>query len=107
MKVSKPKSGVYLAHLKALNTQVVKWIKDHVDKNPYVILSPVFTDYEKHIKELEEKHGGDSKNGSVEQKGFTFGGSPKSESAKDKPLLGEKIECFNCKTFFNRFYEFT
>ena len=32
----------YLANLKALNTQVMNWLKQHVDANPLVILSPVF-----------------------------------------------------------------
>ena len=32
------------------------WIKKHIDKNPYVFLSPVFKDYEKHLKDLESKY---------------------------------------------------
>ena len=49
-------SKEYLAHLKCLNIQVSKWISNHVDKNPLVFLTPVFKDYEKHLKEIEEKH---------------------------------------------------
>jgi nuclear pore complex protein Nup50 len=33
---------------------VAKWIKDHVDKNPYCILTPIFKDYEKHLAEIEK-----------------------------------------------------
>ena len=40
--------------LKQLNKQVTAWLKTHVDKNPYVFLSPVFKDYERHLKDLEK-----------------------------------------------------
>jgi len=45
----------YLANLKALNTQVMNWLKQHVDANPLVILSPVFKDYNDHLAELEKQ----------------------------------------------------
>jgi len=45
----------YLLHLRTLNIQVTDWIKKHVDENPLVILSPIFKDYEKYIKELDVK----------------------------------------------------
>lgn len=44
----------YLSNLKALNISVLNWIKQHLDKNPYCILSPIFKDYEKHLGELEK-----------------------------------------------------
>ena len=44
-----------MAHLKALNVQVTDWIRRHIDENPLVILSPVFTDYEQYLKEITEK----------------------------------------------------
>ncbi|KAL4224969.1 Nuclear pore complex protein Nup50 [Mactra antiquata] len=44
----------YLSNLKALNISVLNWIKQHLDKNPYCILSPIFKDYEKHLSELEK-----------------------------------------------------
>ena len=53
-------SKEYLSHLKALNTQVCQWIKTHVEKNPYVFLTPVFKDYEKHLKDLEERNQNDN-----------------------------------------------
>jgi nuclear pore complex protein Nup50 len=38
--------------LKNLNESVLAWIKSHVDKNPFCILTPVFKDYEKHLSEI-------------------------------------------------------
>merc|ERR1719361_1468801 len=54
-KKDKEYSKEFLSHLKVLNKQVTAWIKTHVDKNPYVFLSPVFKDYERHCKDLEKK----------------------------------------------------
>lgn len=72
-------SQEYLSNLKALNVQVCQWIKTHIEKNPYVFLTPVFKDYEKHLKELEEKSDSDGK----EEKSTS-----NSDSASNKPLLG-------------------
>jgi len=52
-----PGNEKYLSHLKALNIQMTDWIKKHVDQNPLVILTPVFKDYEKHLKNIGEKYG--------------------------------------------------
>ncbi|CAH1786397.1 unnamed protein product [Owenia fusiformis] len=57
---SKVKSSEYLRELKNLNKSVSKWIKDHVDGNPYCILTPIFKDYEKHLSEIEKKFPQDS-----------------------------------------------
>merc|ERR1711953_1596475 len=72
-------SQEYLSNLKALNVQVCQWIKTHIEKNPYVFLTPVFKDYEKHLEELEEKSDSDGK----EEKSTS-----NSDSASNKPLLG-------------------
>lgn len=32
-----------------------QWIKSHVDKNPFCILSPIFRDYERYLAEIDEK----------------------------------------------------
>jgi len=48
-------STEYLSHLKALNLQVLAWLKQHVDSNPLVILSPVFKDYDKHLEEITQQ----------------------------------------------------
>jgi nuclear pore complex protein Nup50 len=34
---------------------VSQWIKSHVDKNPFCILSPIFRDYERYLAEIDEK----------------------------------------------------
>jgi len=41
--------------LKSLNLSFLKWIKDHLEKNPYVVLIPVLKDYEKHLATLNLK----------------------------------------------------
>lgn len=51
------KSTDYYAKLKGLNESVTQWIKSHVDSNPFCILTPIFKDYEKYLKEIEAKHG--------------------------------------------------
>lgn len=48
-------SSSYYAKLKGLNESVAAWIKVHVDKNPYCILTPIFKDYEKYLKEITSK----------------------------------------------------
>ena len=69
-----------------MNVQVSAWIKTHVEKNPYVFLSPVFKDYEKHIKDIEEKF----KNTSTQKSGTTTESATKEKDvpAASKPLLG-------------------
>ncbi|KAG0712229.1 Nuclear pore complex protein Nup50 [Chionoecetes opilio] len=47
---------LFLSHLKSLNEGVVKWVKQHLDTNPHVNLSPVFDDYKKHFDELTKKY---------------------------------------------------
>lgn len=51
------KSTDYFAKLKGLNESVAQWIKTHVDANPFCILTPIFKDYERYLKEIEAKHG--------------------------------------------------
>lgn len=46
------KKKSYLPSLKSLNESVLAWIKGHVDKDPFCILTPVFKDYEKHLSEI-------------------------------------------------------
>lgn len=38
--------------LKDLNLSCSSWIAEHLEKNPFCILTPIFKDYEKHLKEL-------------------------------------------------------
>ncbi|TRY72560.1 hypothetical protein TCAL_13871, partial [Tigriopus californicus] len=46
-------SDKYCHQLKCLNQQISEWIKKHVDENPFVLLTPIFADYEKYLEELE------------------------------------------------------
>lgn len=52
---SDSKDTEYYANLKGLNESVSNWIKTHVDKNPFCILTPIFKDYEKYLSEIESK----------------------------------------------------
>jgi nuclear pore complex protein Nup50 len=65
----------------ALNVQLCTWIKTHIDKNPYVLLSPVFKDYEKHLTEIETKSAATGESGEKTNGSFGSGSS-------SKPLLG-------------------
>lgn len=42
--------------LKGLNQSVLNWIKTHVETNPVCILTPIFDDYHKFLKEIEIKY---------------------------------------------------
>ena len=43
-------------------------LKGHVDENPVCILTPIFYDYEKHLKEIELKHGKETNSAKTTQK---------------------------------------
>ncbi|KAG5450938.1 Nuclear pore complex protein Nup50, variant 2 [Clonorchis sinensis] len=45
----------YLKQLQILNQNLLDWIGKHIKDDPHCILSPVFQDYEKYLKELNEK----------------------------------------------------
>lgn len=54
---------VYYSKLKGLNESVSDWIKKHVDETPLCILTPIFRDYEKYLKEIQaEYESSDKKN---------------------------------------------
>ncbi|KAH8394646.1 hypothetical protein KR222_000863 [Zaprionus bogoriensis] len=50
-------SQEYLSSVAELNMAVMKFLQEHMDKNPYCILSPVFSSYEKHLKQIQQKDG--------------------------------------------------
>ncbi|EFN84518.1 Nucleoporin 50 kDa [Harpegnathos saltator] len=52
---TKNNSSDYYTRLKGLNESVAQWIKSHVDSNPFCILTPIFKDYEKYLKEIVSK----------------------------------------------------
>lgn len=102
----------YLQDLKSLNESVLNWIKSHVEKNPYCILTPIFQDYEKHLKGLEEEKEKDksSASSSVSSKTDATGsvitsssssennGSTKTETPALSPSKTEKPALFSSKT---------
>ncbi|XP_072942003.1 nuclear pore complex protein Nup50 [Epargyreus clarus] len=55
----------YFSKLKGLNESVSDWIKKHVEETPLCILSPIFQDYEKYLREIQTEYKGgqvDNKN---------------------------------------------
>ncbi|KAK7471733.1 hypothetical protein BaRGS_00035615 [Batillaria attramentaria] len=69
----------YLRQLKTLNNNILAWIQKHVGENPYCILTPSFRDYEKHLRDLEEKYG-------VHASGTT-GNVPRTAEEPQKPAV--------------------
>lgn len=49
------KSSEFVTKLKELNGSVLSCIKGHIESGKPCILTPIFKDYEKYVKELEEK----------------------------------------------------
>ena len=79
------KTSEYLSHIKALNIQVLAWLKMHIEKDPLIVLTPVFKDYDKHLEDIEKLYGASEKGtNKVAQ-------VPPTEKEKDvtsKPLFG-------------------
>ena len=49
-------NSTYLQQLRSLNVSVSEWIGQHVTDNPYVDLTPIFKDYESHLRSIDEKY---------------------------------------------------
>ncbi|XP_017126356.1 nuclear pore complex protein Nup50 [Drosophila elegans] len=47
-------SSEYRESVAELNRAVMKFLQEHMEKSPYCILTPVFKNYEKHLKELQD-----------------------------------------------------
>lgn len=60
------KKITYYTQLKGLNESVSAWIKKHVDETPLCILTPIFKDYEKYLKEIQDEYEGKDKEDSSE-----------------------------------------
>ncbi|XP_041111328.1 nuclear pore complex protein Nup50-like isoform X2 [Polyodon spathula] len=54
----------YNRQLASLNCSLRDWVTKHVNVNPLCDLSPIFSDYKKHLASIEKKHGGSSDSGS-------------------------------------------
>lgn len=61
LKATNDSDSVYMAQLKRLNKEVCDWMVKHVNDNPYIDLSPVFRDYQKHLSDLEKKFPAETK----------------------------------------------
>ena len=86
----------FLVNLGALNKQFAKWISQHVDKDPYVDLSPCLKDYFKHLDDLKAKNKdvkpSEEKKEEPKLLGAFFGG-PKADASPPKPVtFGAKVE---------------
>ncbi|XP_058882834.1 nuclear pore complex protein Nup50-like isoform X2 [Acipenser ruthenus] len=57
-------SREYNKQLASLNCSLRDWVTKHVNDNPLCDLSPIFSDYKKHLASIEQKHGGSSDSGS-------------------------------------------
>ncbi|EDV59571.1 nuclear pore complex protein Nup50 [Drosophila erecta] len=62
-------SSEYRESVAELNRAVMKFLKEHMDKTPYCILTPVFKNYEEHLKDLQNEE------------------SARTNSTKSKPAL--------------------
>ena len=84
----------YLHQLKCLNEGVTKWIKQHVDKNPYCILTPIFKDYEKHLAEIE-KHNPENEQPKESKETVKKEEEKKEESKPTSTTSGNPSPCLN------------
>lgn len=55
------KSAEYGSKIRKLNESVCAWIKQHVDKDPLCILTPIFTDYANHLKTIDAEEAASTK----------------------------------------------
>lgn len=96
----------YYSKLKGLNESVSDWIKKHVEETPLCILTPIFKDYEKYLKEIQDEYNGEkeketneqtkaklieTKSDNVPKSSTSFGGSNTSgsllNSSSTKPMI--------------------
>lgn len=84
---TKSHSSDYYAKLKGLNESVATWIKSHVDANPFCILTPIFKDYERYLKEITSKD-----EGTKAQTLHTSEHTTKNDNKKDTTSMEKKTE---------------
>ncbi|GAB0089299.1 Nuclear pore complex protein Nup50 [Sergentomyia squamirostris] len=77
----KSEESEYHQKLTSLNKSLLSWIKRHIEKNPLVILTPVFNDYEKHLKEIKPESKSQNLSSPDSSKGSMFGANPAGSSA--------------------------
>lgn len=99
-----------------MNQSVYEWIKSHIEKNPYCILTPIFDDYKKYLKDFDKyktEAPTANKNEKVETKASDLFNMKKKDSTSsatlfpmthnpipDTPKAGEKLDItkFNSPT---------
>ncbi|XP_068143659.1 nuclear pore complex protein Nup50 [Drosophila tropicalis] len=93
-------SSEYRENVADLNRGVIKFIKDKIDENPYCILTPVFDNYNKHLKELKDEEVAKSDKTTSTSSlaetapGFSFGKPSNPIGGSTQPLLfGKKPNC--------------
>ncbi|CAI8024153.1 Nuclear pore complex protein Nup50 [Geodia barretti] len=84
--VAKP---TFLTELRSLNFSVSDWIVKHVRENPYVDLTPIFRDYEKHLRELDQKFGNPSQDGGKEEESEVVATSDSAGGGKEEQETAE------------------
>lgn len=86
--LSSPK---FLGKLKSLNECLVRWLQKHLDSNPYRDFTPVFRDYERHLKEIcseassstsSSLSSSSSTAGGISTSGITFNFNTGSQTSK-------------------------
>lgn len=70
----------YYSKLKGLNESVSEWINKHVVQTPLCILTPIFKDYEKYLKEIQDEYKDSDEEGDKK--------SDKNSIAENKTLFG-------------------
>ncbi|XP_063530523.1 nuclear pore complex protein Nup50 isoform X2 [Cydia strobilella] len=82
----------YYTKLKGLNESVSDWIKQHVEKTPLCILSPIFKDYEKHLKEIQAEYQGPDSNDATKKHSETntliVDSKPEQTTVRSSPFTG-------------------
>lgn len=78
----------YYSKLKGLNESVSDWIKKHVEQTPLCILTPIFKDYEKYLKEIQDEYQGSENDKKQEDKAAVVSTEMKTEfsNINDKPI---------------------
>lgn len=85
------KKSQNLEILKDLNLSCNSWITEHLEKNPYCILTPIFRDYEKHLAQLDLETESEKKENTFKLPPLNMNSSS-SESAKSLLFNKESTE---------------
>ncbi|KAL7639361.1 UNVERIFIED_CONTAM: hypothetical protein RMT77_009862 [Armadillidium vulgare] len=92
-KTEKKKSTLFLANLKSLNLGVMKWVQQHLDKNQYINLIPIFEDYKSHFEDIKKRYDNDDTQQTKSNKIISSrqvkesSSALKNSSSSDEPVL--------------------